>query len=109
MQLEIDIQNNFIDKAEAFNTVGEIPGTDKTDEVVMLGGHLDSWHAGTGATDNAGSVAMMEAARILETLGVKPRRTIRVASGAAKKRASSDRRLSTQHFGERRTPARRRV
>ena len=61
-------------------TVGEIPGTDKADEVVMLGGHLDSWTSATGATDNAiGCAIMMEAARILETIEAKPRRTIRVA------------------------------
>jgi Zn-dependent M28 family amino/carboxypeptidase len=60
--------------------VGEITGTDKKDEVIMLGGHLDSWHAATGATDNAiGCAVMMEALRILKVLGVKPRRTIRVA------------------------------
>jgi carboxypeptidase Q len=63
-----------------YNTIAESPGSDKADEVVMLGGHLDSWHAATGATDNAiGCTIMMEAARILKTLGVKPRRTIRVA------------------------------
>ena len=61
-------------------TVGEIPGTDKADEVVMMGGHLDSWTSATGATDNAiGCAIMMEAARILEAIGAKPRRTIRVA------------------------------
>ena len=64
----------------AYNTVAEIPGTDKRGEVVMLGAHLDSWHAGTGATDNAaGSAVVMEAMRILKALDVKPRRTIRVA------------------------------
>jgi hypothetical protein len=64
----------------SYNTIGEIVGTDKKDEVIMLGGHLDSWHAATGATDNAvGCAIMMEAARILKTLNVKPRRTIRVA------------------------------
>jgi len=64
----------------SYNTIAEIPGTDKADEVIMLGGHLDSWHAATGATDNAiGCAIMMEAARILKTLGVRPRRTIRVA------------------------------
>ena len=63
-----------------YNTIGEIAGTDKKDEVVMLGGHLDSWHVATGATDNAiGCAVMMEAARILKALGVQPRRTIRVA------------------------------
>ena len=64
----------------AHNAVAELPGADLADEVIMLGGHLDSWHAATGATDNAVGVAvMMEAARILAALGVEPRRTIRVA------------------------------
>src|SRR5204862_8226338 len=70
----------YPDGKTAYNTIAEIPGTDKKDEVVMLGGHLDSWHAATGATDNAiGCAVMMEAARILKAIGVKPRRTIRVA------------------------------
>jgi carboxypeptidase Q len=64
----------------AYNTISEIPGTDKKDEVVMLGGHLDSWHSATGATDNAiGCAVMMEAARIIKAIGIQPRRTIRVA------------------------------
>src|SRR5262249_6847295 len=64
----------------SYNAVAEIVGTDKADEVVMLGGHLDSWHSATGATDNAiGCAIMMEAARILQAVGAKPRRTIRVA------------------------------
>jgi len=62
------------------NVIAEIPGTDKAQEVVMLGGHLDSWHAATGATDNAiGVSTMYEAIRILQAIGVKPRRTIRLA------------------------------
>ena len=66
--------------ATSYNTIAEITGSDKKDEVIMLGGHLDSWHSATGATDNAiGCAVMMEAARILKALGVKPRRTIRVA------------------------------
>lgn len=68
------------DDPMAYNTVAEIPGTDRKDELVMLGGHMDSWHSGTGATDNAAGVAVaMEAARILKALDLKPRRTIRVA------------------------------
>src|SRR5687767_1872992 len=64
----------------SYNAVAEIAGTDKADEVVMLGGHLDSWHAATGATDNAiGCAVMMEAARLIKAAGIKPRRTIRVA------------------------------
>ncbi len=79
--LEFDIRNRYFPEGTtSYNVVAEIPGTDKKDEVVMLGGHLDSWHAATGATDNAiGCAVMMEAARILHSIGVKPRRTIRVA------------------------------
>ena len=79
--LEFNIVNRvYPDGATSYNTIGEIRGTDKADEVIMLGGHLDSWHAATGATDNAiGCAIMMEAARILKTLGARPRRTIRVA------------------------------
>jgi len=81
--VEINIDTKFTgDHEHAYNTVAEISGTDPKlkDQVVMLGGHLDSWIAGTGATDNgAGTVVAMEAVRILKALGVKPRRTIRIA------------------------------
>ena len=79
--LEFNIVNRtYPEGSTSYNTIGEIRGTDKADEVIMLGGHLDSWHAATGATDNAiGCAIMMEAARILKALDVKPRRTIRVA------------------------------
>ncbi|HET6670272.1 MAG TPA: M20/M25/M40 family metallo-hydrolase [Pyrinomonadaceae bacterium] len=78
--LEFDILNRVYPEGKtSYNTIAEIPGSDKADEVIMLGGHLDSWHAATGATDNAiGCAIMMEAARILKSIGVKPRRTIRV-------------------------------
>src|SRR6185369_6099460 len=81
VELEFNIVNHiYPEGATSFNTIAEIAGSDKPDEVIMLGGHLDSWHAATGATDNAiGCAIMMEAARILKALGVKPRRTIRVA------------------------------
>ncbi len=81
VELEFNLQNSvYPEGSTAYNTIGEIAGTDKKDEVIMLGGHLDSWHSATGATDNAiGCAVMMEAARILKTIGVKPRRTIRVA------------------------------
>ena len=71
--LQMDIDNRFLDAdPNAFNIVGEMPGTDKADEVVMLGAHFDSWHTGTGATDNAaGSAVMMEAMRILKATGVE--------------------------------------
>ena len=79
--LEFDIRSRSIPEGTtSYNTIGAIAGSDKKDEVIMLGGHLDSWHAATGATDNAvGCAIMMEAVRILKTLGVKPRRTVRVA------------------------------
>jgi hypothetical protein len=78
--IEMNIQNKFYDDPSmVFNVIGEIPGTDKADEVVMLGGHFDSWHGGTGATDNAaGSAVMMEVMRILKTTGLKLRRTVRI-------------------------------
>lgn len=81
VSVEFNVQNQYFpDGKTSYVTVAEIPGTDKKDEVVMLGGHLDSWTSATGATDNAiGCAIMMEAARILESVGVKPRRTIRVA------------------------------
>jgi carboxypeptidase Q len=81
VELEFTIVNTLHPEGKtAYNTISEIPGTDKQDEVVMLGGHLDSWHSATGATDNAiGCAVMMEAARILKAMGVQPRRTIRVA------------------------------
>jgi len=79
--LEFNVVNHVYPEGKtSYNTVAEIPGSDKADEVIMMGGHLDSWHAATGATDNAiGCAIMMEAMRILKTLNEKPRRTIRVA------------------------------
>jgi carboxypeptidase Q len=80
VEMEIEILNTIFPGQNSHNVVAEIAGSDKKDEVVMLGGHIDSWHAGLGATDNASGVAvMMEAARVLQSLGVQPRRTIRVA------------------------------
>jgi len=77
--LEADVKNTFSDNPPMFNIVGEIRGTDKADEVVMIGAHFDSWHAATGATDNAaGSAAMLEAMRILKQSGVALRRTVRI-------------------------------
>jgi len=100
--LEFDVVNRvYPEGTTSFNTIAEIPGTDKADEVIMLGGHLDSWHAATGATDNAiGCAIMMEALRILKTLGVKPRRTIRVAlwSGEEEGLLGSQAYVK-QHFG----------
>src|SRR5215475_3498261 len=81
VELEFNIVNRIYPEGKtSYNAIAEIAGSDKKDEVIMLGGHLDSWHSATGATDNAvGCAAMMEAARILKAIGVKPRRTIRVA------------------------------
>jgi len=77
--IEMDIKNTFYEDVNSFNVMAEIPGTDKADEVVMLGAHFDSWHGGTGATDNAaGSAVMMEAMRILKATGLKLRRTVRI-------------------------------
>ena len=83
VQMEADIKTKFYDKdIKGYNVVAEIPGTDPIlkDEIVMLGGHLDSWQGATGATDNAaGCAVMMEVVRILKTTGLQPKRTIRIA------------------------------
>ena len=78
--LEFDVRNTFHDAdLNAFNVVADLPGTDKADELVMVGAHFDSWHGGTGATDNAaGSAVMMEAMRILKATGLRLRRTVRI-------------------------------
>lgn len=100
--LEFNIVNRtYPEGATSYNTIGEIRGTDKADEVIMLGGHLDSWHAATGATDNAiGCAIMMEAARILKALNVKPRRTIRVALWSGEEQGLlGSQAYVTEHFG----------
>lgn len=82
VELELDIKNVFTDNQKINNVVAEIPGTDPKlkNEVILIGAHLDSWHSGTGGADNAsGCIVMMEAMRILKTLGVQPKRTIRIA------------------------------
>jgi len=105
--LEFNIQNRTYPEGKtSYNTVAEIPGTDKKEEIVMLGGHLDSWHSATGATDNAiGCAVMMEAARILQAVGVQPRRTIRVAlwSGEEEGLLGSQAYVA-QHFGTAENP-----
>ncbi|HWZ76342.1 MAG TPA: M20/M25/M40 family metallo-hydrolase [Candidatus Sulfotelmatobacter sp.] len=104
VSVELNVTNSFYDDDPMqYDTIAEIPGTDRKDEVVMLGAHLDSWHAGTGATDNgAGSVVMMEAVRILKVLDVKPRRTIRIGlwSGEEEGLLGSQGYVE-QHFGSR--------
>jgi carboxypeptidase Q len=106
VELELDVRTKFYDDAATqYNTVAEIPGVDPKlkDEVVMLGAHLDSWHGGTGATDNAaGCAVMMEAVRILKALGVKPRRTIRIALWTGEEQGLlGSRAYAAQHFGVR--------
>jgi hypothetical protein len=79
VQIEMQLDVAWSKPDSGFNVLAEIPGTDLKDEVVMIGGHFDTWHAGTGATDNSsGTAVCLEAVRILQTLGLKPRRTIRV-------------------------------
>ena len=106
-QLEFNIENRTYPAGKtSYNAIAEIPGTDKADEVVMLGGHLDSWHSATGATDNAiGCAVMMEAARILQAIGVKPRRTIRVALwGGEEQGLLGSKAYVEQHFGTAENP-----
>jgi hypothetical protein len=108
VRMEVDIKAKFHDDdLMGYNTTAEIPGTDLKDEVVMCGAHLDSWHSGTGATDNAaGSAVMMEAMRILKTLGVKPRRTIRIGLWSGEEQGLlGSRAYVAQHFAEREGPA----
>jgi hypothetical protein len=98
VDLNVEYQD---DDLNGYNTIAEIPGTDKKDEIVMLGGHLDSWQSGTGATDNgAGCAVMMEAMRILQTLGLQPRRTIRIALWTGEEQGLlGSRAYVKQHFG----------
>lgn len=84
VKLEMTLDVAWTPADSSFNVIAEIPGTDLKDEVVLLGGHFDTWHGGTGATDNSsGSAACMEAVRIIKTLGLQPRRTIRIGLWAA--------------------------
>jgi hypothetical protein len=107
VELEMNIVNTWYPEGTtAYNTIAEIPGSDKKDEVVMLGGHLDSWHSATGATDNAiGCATMMEAARILKAIGVQPRRTIRVALWSGEEEGLlGSLAYVKEHFGSAETP-----
>ena len=103
VQLELNIKNTFSDATTQYNTIAEIPGTDKKGEVVMLGAHLDSWYTGTGATDNgAGTIVMMEAVRILKALGVQPKRTIRIGLWTGEEQGLlGSQWYVAQHFGSR--------
>lgn len=108
VELEADIKTQFFtEDMQEYNVIAEIPGTDKKlkDQVVMLGGHLDSWHAATGATDNAaGSAVMMEAMRILKAVGFKPKRTIRIALWSAEEQGlHGSRNYVLNHLGDPKT------
>jgi hypothetical protein len=106
VKVELNVQTKFYDETtgNAFNVIAELPGTDPVlkDEIVMLGAHFDSVGAGTGATDNAtGSAAMMEALRILKTVGANPRRTIRIGLwGAEEQGLLGSRTYVREHFGD---------
>lgn len=106
VSLELNVQNTFYDDDPMqYDTIAELPGADrdKKDEVVMLGAHLDSWHAGTGATDNgAGTIIMMEAMRILKALDLHPRRTIRIGLWSGEEQGLlGSQRYVEHHFGSR--------
>ena len=107
MTIEADIKNTYYPNPPLFNVVGEIPGTDKADEVVMLGGHLDCWHAATGAADNGcGVTSMMEAMRILKATGVKLRRTVRIGLwGGEEQGLLGSREYVSSHFASRQAVA----
>jgi len=103
LKMTVDLATEYQDADNmGYNTIAEIPGTDLKDEIVMLGGHMDSWHSGTGATDNGAGVAVaMEAVRILQTLGIKPRRTIRVGLWTGEEEGLlGSRAYVAQHFGK---------
>ncbi|MCD6597196.1 MAG: M20/M25/M40 family metallo-hydrolase [Bacteroidales bacterium] len=108
VEVEMDIKNEFLSEdLNDYNVIGEIPGTDKKlkDEVVMIGAHLDSWHMGTGANDNAsGCIVMIEAMRILKSIGVQPKRTIRIALwGSEEQGLNGSRGYVKEHFGDPKT------
>ena len=104
--LELNMQNRFFpENTASFDIIGEIPGTDPRlkDEVVMIGAHFDSWHSGTGATDNgAGSGVMLEAIRLLKVLNLQPRRTIRIGLWTGEEQGLlGSRAYTAQHYGVR--------
>ena len=107
VKLRLNVKARFIDNVTEYNVIAEIPGTDPElrDEVVMLGGHLDAWHAATGATDNAsGCGVAMEAMRILKAIGIKPRRTIRIALWTGEEQGLlGSRAYVKKHFADRET------
>jgi hypothetical protein len=108
VEVEIDLRVRYHeDDLMGYNTLADLSGSDKKDELVMAGAHLDSWHAATGATDNAaGSAVMLEAARILKTVGARPRRTIRFALWTGEEQTlGGSTAYVAQHFAKRGDPA----
>jgi Zn-dependent M28 family amino/carboxypeptidase len=106
VHLEVDVRNRFYDDdLTAFNVIAELKGTDKAAEIVMVGAHFDSWHVGTGATDNgANSAVIMETMRILKTTGLKMRRTVRAALWTGEEQGLLGSRAYVQHhFADRAT------
>jgi carboxypeptidase Q len=108
VEVEADIKTSFYDQdPQGYNVIAEIPGTDKKlkDEVVIIGGHYDSWHAATGATDNAaGSAVMMEAMRILKAIDFKPKRTIRIVLWSSEEQGLfGSRGYVAKHYGDPKT------
>jgi hypothetical protein len=107
VELELDVTAQFHDEdLDGYNTIAEIPGSDLADEVVMIGAHLDSWHPATGSNDNgAGSAVAMEAVRILRSIGVRPRRTIRIALWSGEEQGLlGSRYYVAEHFASRPEP-----
>jgi len=107
VQIELEVRNRIGEQVEkACNVLGEIPGTDLADEVVMIGAHFDTWHASPNASDNtSGCAVVLEAARILKAIGVRPRRTIRVALWAGEEQGIyGSREYVYQHFGNPKEP-----
>jgi hypothetical protein len=107
VEVEVDVKANFHEEdTHGYNVVADLPGTDRKGEIVMLGAHLDSWHAGTGATDNAaGTAVVMEAMRILKAIDAHPRRTIRVGLwGGEEQGLLGSRAYVAEHFASRPEP-----
>ena len=102
MKIELDVRNRLLENQPGLNVVAELPGEDKADEVVMLGAHLDSWHGGTGATDNAIGVAvMMDVMRILRASDLPLRRTVRLALWSGEEQGLLGSRAYVRaHFGD---------
>lgn len=108
VKVELEVRTRIGERVErAANLVGEIPGSDPSGEVVMLGAHFDTWHGSSNASDNTSGVAVaLEAMRILKALGVKPRRTIRIALWSGEEQGLfGSRAYVREHFGDPRNPA----